>query len=223
MTEATLTRIKICGITRLEDAEGAAAAGVDALGLNFVASSPRAVSIETARIISRQIGSRVLRVALFADPQPAAVEAVLSEVDIDVLQFHGSEPASLCGAFGLPYMKAVRVSGPLDITAIEAAFPDACALLLDTFVAGQAGGTGRVFDWSLWPAHARLPLVLAGGLTADNVVAAITRTRPFAVDLSGGVEGNVKGQKDAGRIGRFVAAVREADGILQSRSRPADI
>ena len=215
MTDVSPTRIKICGITRPEDAEVAIACGVDAVGLNFVPSSPRFLSVDAARTISQQIGPRASRVALFVDPRPAEVEAVLKAVEIDALQFNGAEPAALCGSFGLPYMKVHGVSGPLDVTALEAAYPDACALLLDTFVAGQAGGTGQTFDWSLWPTDATRPLILAGGLTPENVTRAIAMTRPYAVDVSGGVEGRVKGCKDAEKITRFVDAVRMADRTLR--------
>lgn len=212
MTERSGTRIKICGITRPEDAEAVARVGAHALGLNFVASSPRAVGIELAAEIAAQVAGRLQRVALFADPGAADVEQVLRSVDVDLLQFHGAESGSLCRSFGLPYMKVVSVGrDPIDLPLLAEEYPDACLLLLDTYMAGQAGGTGQPFDWSLWPQTSRWPLVLAGGLTPDNVEQAIRLTHPFGVDVAGGVEGPVKGLKDPERLARFAAAVRAAD------------
>jgi phosphoribosylanthranilate isomerase len=204
------TRIKICGITRERDADAVVRAGADALGLVFVASSPRRVDTESAAAIARRVRGRVTRVGLFVDAQASEIRAVLDQVELDVLQFHGDERAELCRSFGLPYLKAIRVAAALPMVELEAEYADACALLLDTYVAGQAGGTGQTFDWTLWPARARLPLVLAGGLDPDNVRAAVRRLRPWAVDVSGGVEGARKGEKDAGRIEQFIAEVRRA-------------
>lgn len=206
------SRIKICGITRDADAEAVVAAGADALGLNFVAASPRCVTIERAAAIAGRSAGAIVRVGLFVDPAPEDVQRVLDAVDLDLLQFHGSEPGSLCRRFGLPYMKALRVREALDMSAIEAQYADACCLLLDAYVAGQAGGTGRCFDWDLWPATASLPLVLAGGLTPENVGPAVRRLKPWGVDVAGGVEGARKGEKDAARIARFVAEVRQSEG-----------
>lgn len=204
------TRIKICGITRAQDADAVVRAGADALGLVFVDSSPRRVDLETASAIARQVQGRIVRVGLFVDAPDGFVRSVLDAVELDLLQFHGSEPASACRSFGLPYVKAIRVGAALPMAELEAEFSDACALLLDAHVPGQAGGTGQVFDWSLWPRSSRLPLVLAGGLDPDNVGPAIRRLRPWAVDVSGGVEGARKGEKDAGRIQRFITEVRRA-------------
>ncbi|MCB1684178.1 MAG: phosphoribosylanthranilate isomerase [Pseudomonadales bacterium] len=212
MTECSGTRIKVCGITRPEDAEAVARVGAHALGLNFVVSSPRAVGIATAAEIAGQVEGRLQRIALFADSGIAEVEQVLRSVDIDLLQFHGAEPGALCRSFGLPYMKVVSVGrNPIDLSLLAEEYPDACLLLLDTYIPGQAGGTGRPFDWSLWPQRSPWPLVLAGGLTPDNVEAAIRLTHPFGVDVAGGVEGPVKGVKDPDRLARFVAAVHAAD------------
>ena len=205
-----ITRIKICGITRDADADAVVAAGVDALGLNFAAESPRCVAPATARRIAERVAGAVTRVGLFVDPAPAEVRRVLDVVPLDVLQFHGDESPALCASFGLPYMKAVRVREPLDMAALESRFADACCLLLDAFVPGQAGGTGRVFDWSLWPERSALPLVLAGGLTPDNVGEAVRRLAPWGVDVSGGVEGPRKGEKDPQRIEAFVREVKRA-------------
>ncbi len=211
MKARTHTRIKICGITRNADAESVVAAGADALGLNFSDLSSRQVDIGVAAEIAVSMEDRLIRVGLFVDPQPEFVERVLGMVRLDVLQFHGGEPAALCGAFGLPYFKAHRVAGTVDMAALEACYPDACGHLLDAWVAGQPGGTGQQFDRRLWPRDARTALVLAGGLTPSNVESAILQLSPYAVDVCGGVEGPAKGVKDPGAIENFVAAVRRAD------------
>jgi len=204
------TRIKICGITRHRDADAVIDAGADALGLNFVAASPRWIDTDTAAQIARRSAGAIIRVGLFVDAGPEAVSRVLDAVELDVLQFHGDEPPALCRGFGLPYIKVFRMRGRLDMAALEAAYDDACCFLLDTFVPGTAGGTGVRFDWSLWPMDASRPLLLAGGLTPENVAEAVTRLRPWGVDVSGGVEGPRKGEKDAGRIKEFISEVRRA-------------
>jgi len=188
-----------------------AESGADALGLVFTELSQRQVGLAMAAEVSAAVAGRLLRVGLFVDPQPAWVEQTLEGVDLDLLQFNGDESAAFCGAFGLPYMKAHRVADRLEIESLSGAFPDACCHLLDAYVAGQPGGTGQRFDWSLWPQRSNLQLVLAGGLTPENVADAIKVTQPWAVDVSGGVEGPRKGRKDADRLRRFVAAVRGAD------------
>jgi phosphoribosylanthranilate isomerase len=152
----------------------------------------------------------VVRVGLFADAAPAWVRTVLAAVELDLLQFHGDEPGEFCRGFGLPYVKAFRVREGLDLAHLESEYADACALLLDAWVAGQAGGTGQRFDWTLWPRSSRLPLVLAGGLDPENVALAVRTLAPWAVDVAGGVEGPRKGEKDAERIQRFIAEVRRA-------------
>ena len=204
------TGIKVCGITRSADAEVVVAAGVDALGLVFTEHSPRQIAADAAAEIAQQVAGRVTRVGLFVDASAAEVEATLRMVELDLLQFHGAETAQFCGSFGLPYMKALRVRERVEIAEVEAAYADACCLLLDAYVPGQPGGTGQTFDWSLWPQHSAKSLVLAGGLHPDNVAGAIRRTRPYAVDVSGGVEGAVKGEKDAAKILRFVKEVKSA-------------
>jgi phosphoribosylanthranilate isomerase len=205
-----LTRVKICGITRPQDADAVVAAGADALGLNFARQSPRRLDIDVARPISAQVRGALIRVGLFVDPTPELVARVLEAVELDVLQFHGDESAEFCRSFGLPFMKAIRVREALDIDALEQEYADACCLLLDAYVDGIAGGTGHRFDWDLWPQECRLPLMLAGGLTPENVAEAVQRLRPWAVDVAGGVEGARKGEKDADRIRRFVAEVKRA-------------
>lgn len=202
--------IKICGITRLGDAQAVLEAGADALGLVFTAQSGRRVELPVAAEIASAVQGRLCRVGLFVDSPAREVEAVLEKVSLDLLQFQGEEPASFCGRFGVPYMKAHRVGATLDIRALERAYPDACCLHLDAFVPGQPGGTGQRFDWRLWPEDATARLVLAGGLTPENVGEAVRSIRPYAVDVSGGVEAGVRGIKDPEMIRRFVAAVREA-------------
>ena len=206
-------RVKICGITCIEDAQAAALAGADALGFNFVSRSPRSVSAEQAAQIIRTLPPFVTTVGLFADPQPEVVRGVLDIAALDVLQFHGNEGAALCASFGRPYLKAIPVKGPLDVEQLQSGYGDAQALLLDGWADGQSGGTGQTFDWSLWPHGATMPLVLAGGLTPDNVAEAILATRPYAVDVSGGVEGDQPGRKSAVQVRRFIAEVRRVERV----------
>lgn len=202
-----MVRIKICGITRVEDALAAAAAGADAIGLVFYAPSPRAVSAVQARQIISALPPFVTSVGLFVNASAQEVKAVLAEVPLDVLQFHGDEPADFCKQFGRPYLKALRVRAGDDLNALAAQWPDASGILLDSYKAGVPGGTGEIFDWSLIPAERSWPLVLAGGLAAENVADAITRAAPWAVDVSGGVE-QAKGIKDAEKINSFVREVK---------------
>lgn len=205
------TRIKICGITRPADAAAAAEAGATAVGLNFAAVSPRRVVPERAAVIAREMAGMLLRIGVFVDQTHDEVRTVLDEVELDALQFHGAEPEDFCASFGLPYLKAHRVRGPVDANALRREHPSACGHLLDAYVPDRPGGTGTAFDWRYWPDSSGLKLVLAGGLTAANVAGAIRAVRPYAVDVSGGVEGPVKGEKDAERVRAFIAAVREAD------------
>jgi phosphoribosylanthranilate isomerase len=203
-------RVKICGVTRVEDALAAAHAGADAIGLVFYEKSPRHVSLEAARAILARLPPFVTSVGLFVDATPEAVRAVLAALPLDLLQFHGEEPPEYCRAFGRPYIKAVRVRPGVDLVEWAARFADSRGLLLDAYVEGTPGGTGRVFDWSLIPRDLPLPIVLSGGLAADNVEEAIRRVRPWAVDVSSGVEA-AKGIKDAARIAAFMRGVRNAD------------
>ena len=202
------TRIKICGITRAEDAREAVNCGVDALGFNFCTRSARHVAPETAREIARDLPPLVTRVGLFVDEQEADLAARLDIWQPDLLQFHGSETPACCDRAGLPYVKALA-AGP-DIARVASAYKNACAILLDSDSGGQFGGTGQTFDWNLVPTLSR-PLILAGGLDADNVGEAILRLRPFAVDVSSGVEVE-KGIKDPAKMKAFVEAVHKADG-----------
>ena len=202
-----VVRSKICGITRIEDALLAAGAGADAIGLVFYARSPRAVDVQQARAIIAALPPFVTTVGLFVNASRGELNEILEAVPLDLLQFHGDETADDCAGYHRPYIKALRVRPGEDIKARCAEFPQAAGILLDTFVPGVPGGTGETFDWSLVPENPGCPIILAGGLTAENVAAAIRRVRPWAVDVSGGVEAS-KGVKDAAKVRAFVAAVR---------------
>jgi phosphoribosylanthranilate isomerase len=203
------TRIKICGFTRNEDLAAAVNAGADAIGLVFYPPSPRFLAAEAAALLARQVPPFVTRVGLFVNAEPAMVREILAQVPIDLLQFHGDEDAQYCEQFGRPYIKAARVKPGLDLLEFARAFPTAQGLLLDAWVEAY-GGAGQSFDWSLIPENLPLPIVLSGGLHAGNVIEAVVKTRPWAVDVSSGVEFS-KGIKDAVKIVAFVAAVRMAD------------
>ncbi|MCY1276428.1 N-(5'-phosphoribosyl)anthranilate isomerase [compost metagenome] len=200
-------RIKICGITRIEDALAAIAAGADALGFVFYARSPRAVTPAQASAIIAALPPFVTTVGLFVDMPRAELTRLLSEVPLDLLQFHGDEGPDDCAGYGRPYIKALRVKAGDDVAAAIARYPAASGILLDTFVAGTPGGTGEAFDWSLVPQDAAKPLILAGGLTPENVADAVRQVRPYAVDVSGGVEAS-KGIKDAAKIQAFIQQAR---------------
>ena len=202
-------RSKICGITRIEDALSAVEAGADAIGLVFYAKSPRSVSIEQARSIIAALPPFVTTVGLFVDASRCELGELLDAVPLDLLQFHGDESPEDCDGYHRPYIKALRVKPGDDIAAQVALYKNACGVLLDTYVPGIPGGTGEAFDWSLVPEHLSKPVILAGGLTAENVAQAIARVRPYAVDVSGGVEA-LKGIKDAEKIRAFLQAVKAA-------------
>lgn len=202
------TRVKICGLTRLSDAVAASELGADALGLVFYPRSPRAVTIEKAREIVGGVPPFVSVVGLFVNPGRDEVMSVLDAVSLDILQFHGDETPEFCGSFGIPYLKALRVSGSLDLLKSARTYSSARGLLLDAVVEGFGGG-GEVFDWSLIPVEHPLPIVLAGGLNPENVRDAIRRVRPWAVDVSSGVEA-AKGVKDVAKMARFIAGVKHA-------------
>lgn len=203
------TRVKICGITREEDALTAVRHGADAIGLVFVEASPRHVSIAQAQAAIRSLPPFIAVVGLFVDGEPSFIEQVLKEVRLDMLQFHGDESPEECQRYARPYMKAIRVRPDTNLLQYALDYPRASALLLDAHVEGVAGGTGQRFDWSLIPAELPMPIVLAGGLNADNVAEAIKQVRPYAVDVSGGVESQ-KGIKDAGKIAAFMRGVTDA-------------
>jgi phosphoribosylanthranilate isomerase len=203
------TRVKICGITRAQDALEVVKQGADAIGLVFYPKSPRNVSAAQAAEIVSKIPAFITVVGLFVDAEPAFVQEVLSVVHLDLLQFHGDETASQCRQYSRPYMKAIRVKSDTNLVQYVADYADAKALLLDAFAEGVSGGTGLVFDWSLIPQNFPLPIVLAGGLNAENVGVAIEQVRPYAVDVSGGVEAS-KGIKDAAKIAAFMRGVSNA-------------
>lgn len=207
---AQRTRVKICGIRDRATALAAARAGADAIGLVFHAASPRAVQPDEAREILRDLPPFVTAVGLFVDRDARFVREVLERVPLGMLQFHGEEPPGFCDRFGLPWMRAVRVGPGVDLLECARRFPGAAALLLDSQVPGQAGGTGTAFDWSLVPPGLTRPVVLSGGLDAGNVGRAVRLVKPWAVDVSSGVE-RERGVKDAGRIEEFVRSVRDAD------------
>lgn len=200
------TRVKICGVTRVEDATAAAAAGADAIGLNFYSPSPRAVDIQQAVVIRRALPPFVTVVGLFVNAARETVLEACTRVRLDLLQFHGDESAEQCEAYAMPYMKAVRVTAGVDLHALAQRYAGARALVLDTHDEKLWGGSGRTFDWSIVPADLGLPVVLAGGLTAANVADAIVRLRPYGVDVSGGVEQS-PGIKDAAKIAKFIQEV----------------
>lgn len=202
------TRIKICGITRIEDGLAAARLGADAIGLVFYEATPRYVTIDQACAIAQALPPFVTRVGLFVDADAEKVRATISAVGLDILQFHGEESAETYRAFDRPYIKAVRMRDDVDLHAQRRAYPDAIGLLLDTYVKHAPGGSGKTFDWRLVPRDLEKPIILAGGLTADNVKDAIKVVQPFAVDVSSGVE-ETKGIKDPKKISVFIEKVRE--------------
>ncbi|MER2552625.1 MAG: phosphoribosylanthranilate isomerase [Thauera sp.] len=204
------TRIKICGLTRAQDVRAAVDSGADAIGLVFYPPSPRAVSIEQAAELVALLPPFVTSVGLFVNASAAAVDAVLERVPLQLLQFHGDEAQADCARHGRPWIKAARMRPGVDLLEFGASHPRASGILVDAFVDGYGGG-GKTFDWTLIPTGFARPLVLSGGLDADNVVDAVRRVRPWAVDVSSGVE-SAKGIKDAEKIAAFIAGVRHADG-----------
>ena len=208
-----VVRSKICGITRVEDALAAVEAGADAIGLVFYAKSPRAVTVQQARAIIEALPPFVTSVGLFVNAGRCELGEILDAVPLGLLQFHGDEAPADCEGWHRPYIKALRVKAGDDIAASCAAFAGASGILLDTYVEGVPGGTGEAFDWSLVPQGLDKPIILAGGLTVDNVAQAIRQVRPYAVDVSGGVEQS-KGIKDPAKIRAFMAAVRNSQSSM---------
>lgn len=202
--------MKICGITRVEDALAAAAQGADAIGLVFYRPSPRCVSIELARDIVAETPPFVTTVAVFVNPPSEEVERVIAECGVSLLQFHGDESPEFCAGFARPYIKAARIRPELDLIKYLSPHIAARAWMLDAFHGDLWGGTGGVFDWSMVPGRMARPIILSGGLTAANVAAAIRRVKPYAVDVSTGVETS-KRIKDAGKIAAFIGAVKHED------------
>jgi len=212
------TRIKICGITRVQDGVAAARAGADAIGFVFWPGTPRCVSPDLAQAIAAEIPAFISTVGLFVDPEPATVRAVLDRFPLDLLQFHGAESPELCASFGRPYIKAIAVRPGVDLLQYASRYEDAKGLVFDTFEpGGLPGGTGTTFDWNMLPRELQRPLILSGGLNERNVAAAIRSARPWAVDVSSGVEESGddgrprKGLKDPVKIAAFIREVRNAD------------
>ena len=203
------TRIKICGLTREQDVDDAVRAGADAIGLVCYERSPRHVSLERAAALAALLPPFVTPVALFVNAEPGEVAALIERIPTALLQFHGDETPADCGRFGRPYLRAARMAPGFDLLEFAQRFSQAQAVLVDAHVEGYGGG-GKVFDWSLLPAAVPAPVVLSGGLTPANVIDGVLTLRPWAVDVSSGVE-TAKGIKDAGLMRRFCDAVREAD------------
>jgi phosphoribosylanthranilate isomerase len=202
-------RIKICGLTRNQDVQIAVAEGADALGFVLYAPSPRAVTAEQAASLIKHAPAFVTTVALFVDENAEEIYRALDVCNFDLLQFHGDESPEFCRQFNRPYMKAIRVRSAEDIHRAVQQYPDTKALLLDAYVENLPGGTGQAFDWRLIP-ELSIPWVLAGGLNANNVADAVNQVKPFAVDVSGGVEAS-KGIKDVQKIKDFISEVRNVE------------
>lgn len=212
-----MTRIKCCGITLVEDALLAERLGVDAIGLVFTARSPRRVSLQGARTIVEALPPFVATVALFMDDDASLVRQVIRAVRPALLQFHGAESDAWCRQFDHPFVKAIAMGDGVLAAARIGEYPHATAILLDGHRSGEAGGSGKAFDWSTLPGGAGRPVILAGGLGAHNVQDAIEAARPWAVDVASGVE-RAPGIKDPAKLADFVAAVRAVDGRLAGRA-----
>lgn len=210
------TRIKICGITRSEDAADAQRLGADALGLNFYSKSSRFITTAKANDIAAVVSPLTMLVGLFVNPEPDYVRSILGQVRLNLMQFHGDEEDGFCNSFGVPWIKAIRVRDPERIASEVHKFPHAKGVLLDSYVAGQPGGTGKVLSWSSIP-RLQGSYILAGGLTPENVATAIAETRPYAVDVSSGVE-SAPGVKDAVKMRAFIEAVERADSSVREPS-----
>lgn len=202
-------RVKICGITRIEDLKAAYEAGADALGFVFYDKSPRAVSISQAKALLKECPPFISTVGLFVNANKQYIDAVLRAVPLDILQFHGDETNQECIAYDKPFIKAIRVTPELDLTAKILQYPDTMSVLLDSYVPGVEGGTGVKFNWDLIPKSSPKPIILAGGLKPENIASAISLTNPCGVDVSGGVESN-KGIKDHNKIRAFIQEVNHA-------------
>jgi phosphoribosylanthranilate isomerase len=203
-----VVRVKICGITRVQDAQAAAAAGADALGLVFYPPSPRHLKdLDLAAEICRAAGPFVTRVALFVNPDPAYVHQVLAAVPVNLLQFHGDETDAFCAAFNRPFIKALRMRPELDLESAMAAYPSAQGMLLDAYKTGVPGGTGETFDWARSPQQAKQHWILAGGLSALNLAQALEQAKPPAIDISGGLE-SAPGVKDPQKIAELFSLLR---------------
>lgn len=204
------TRVKICGITREQDAVAAVQVGADALGLVFYPQSPRCVSLEQGSRIARAVAPFVTVTGLFVDAGSEWVREVLANVPLGLLQFHGRESNTQCNAFGLPFIKSIAMRSETDLSSLVGDYPDAAGILVDTWQPDTHGGGGVAFDWSRVPEQLSRPVILAGGLNPANVAEAIRRIRPYAVDVSTGVE-SAKGIKSAEKIEAFIREVRNSD------------
>ena len=200
--------VKFCGITTVEDAIQAVDLGCSAIGLNFYEHSRRLVPLKTADEIVRSIDGTVKTVAVFVDPRVEEVVNVVEEVGVDFLQFHGHEPAAFCEQFQVPFVKAASVTEGFDFEEFSVKYHRAQALMLDSFRGLERGGTGRTFDWALWPKYVKQRIILAGGLDAANVAQAITQTNPWAVDVASGIEKDGGPAKDAQKMEAFMSEVR---------------
>ena len=203
------TRTKICGITRLEDAKASVHAGCDALGFVFYKESPRYIALDAFKVIVKELPPFVTKAGLFVNDDPAEIEEAIQSGLVNVLQFHGDETPDFCRQFNFPYIKAVAVSSSVDLIQYAKDFHDAEALLLDAYHEHLKGGTGQTFDWNLIPQSLSKPIVLAGGLNVDNVKEAIKKVKPYAVDVSGGVEES-KGIKNSLKIQAFIKETQDA-------------
>ena len=204
------TRVKICGITRVEDAAAVAQSGADALGLVFYQKSPRFTGIGRAREIAESVPPFVTVTGLFVNAAPDAIQQVIERVPLGLLQFHGDEDNATCKSFGLPFIKSIAVRAGIDVLSCMALYPDAAGFLLDAWQPQSHGGGGETFDWQYIPESSPAPLILAGGLTPDNVTRAINTSRPYAVDVSSGVESG-QGIKSAAKIAAFMQGVEDSD------------
>ena len=204
------TRVKICGITRIQDAAAVVQSGADALGLVFYPKSPRCVATAVAREIAESVSPFVTVVGLFVNATPDAVHEIINNVPLGLLQFHGDEDNATCKSFGLPFIKSIAMRGGIDVLSLMEEYPDAAGFLLDAWQPQSHGGGGETFDWRFIPESVPKALILAGGLTAENVTLAINTSRPYAVDVSSGVESG-KGIKSAAKIAAFMQGVENSD------------
>lgn len=207
------TRVKICGLTRVQDAIAAATLGVDAIGLVFYPPSPRNVSPERALKIIHALPAFIKVVGLFVDATVSKIQKTLDVVPIDCIQFHGDEAADACDIYNKPYLKAIKVKPGLDILACAKQYHNACAILLDTYHHNIKGGSGKQFDWDLIPSNCPLPIVLSGGLNIKNIKRAVCLVRPYAVDVSSGVELK-RGIKDINKMTIFMQEIKTGDDLI---------
>ncbi len=207
--DSNRVRVKICGITRVEDAIAAADAGADAIGLNFYPRSKRVIDISRAKAIIKALPPFITTVGLFVDQDSAYIQSLVKELDLDLLQFHGDESQEECLAISKPYIKAIRMKPGIDLKDLILEYDSCSGILLDAYVSGLAGGTGTSFEWDRVPQNLQKPVILAGGLNPENVYDAVQVVKPYAVDVSGGVESE-PGIKDSSKIIEFIKNVRLA-------------